>query len=78
MLKARHNYTVLSMEILRGYSIKWGKPIQLNNVRYFMVHSVGSLNYFPQMAPQSDTYTQHDFQVLPIKIDVLSFEPLFE
>jgi len=30
------------------------------------------------MAPQSDTYTQHDNPVLRIKIDVLSFEPLFE
>jgi hypothetical protein len=66
------------MEILRGYSIKWDKPIQLNNVRYFAVHSIGSLSYSPQMAPQSDTYTQHDNQVLRIKIGVLSFEPLFE
>jgi hypothetical protein len=64
------------MEILRGYPVKWDKSTQLYNARYFLVHSIGSLNYCAQMAPQSDTYTQHVNQVLCIKIDVLSFEPL--
>jgi len=75
---ARHNYTVLSVEIPRGYSFKWDKPIHLHTVRYSVVHSIGRLSYSPQMAPQSDTYTQHDNQVPRIKIDVLSFEPHFE
>jgi len=78
VLKARHNYTVLSVEIPRGYSFKWDMPIQLQNVLYSVIHSIGHLGYSPQMAPQSDTYTQHDNQVPRIKIDVPRFEPHFE
>ena len=69
-------YTFYPWKFCADFQLYGTNLAQLLHVRYFVVHSIDSLSYSPQMAPQSGTCTQHDYQVLRIKIDVLSFEPL--